>query len=417
MSSFKAFREMRTGNAHTQPLQAVMNTSVTHDPEINSTLLSNSTNLTNNYAPLEKVMDDTLRKRNTHPLARYIEDIPFFQDSFYNARPLAELASAQGKQILKNKGIRPHGVLIDMPRLNGNESLTKTNDIITQTKFETDYKPDENGFGSGNVVRLRQQNKKALDNIAYVQSGIGKDTRRKLVRLQELQHNYPITNEALVQHEQPRATLIREEFTSKPKALKIIAGDKEGFTRVNEDDSYLDQVYIQSLESRILAVIHYVMNNDTYSKWKQNWAALDKTLKKNDFCFSRLVGSDADVAYTVNKGESTRFRIRDKDMRYVPLNIYQYVLLHECAHIANFNKWGHGKEFQCLLSLLCLASYELGFINLRRMQKSVYLSNGQPILCQRDMKNEILHGINEVVDANPELRDHYKSMIKHIDNQ
>lgn len=416
MSSFKAFREARTESARTQPLQAVMNTSVVHDPEINSTLLSNSTNLTNNYAPLEKVMDDTLRKRNTHPLARYIEDIPFFQDSFYNAKPLVELASAQGKQILKNKGIRPHGVLIDMPRLNGSEAQLKS-DVITQSKFETDYKPDVNGFGSGNVVRLRQQNKKALDNIAYVQSGVGNDTRRKLVRLQELQHNYPITNEALVQHEQPRATLIREEFSPKPKTLKIIAGDKEGFTRMNEDDSYLDQVYIQSLESRILAVIHYVMNNQSYDKWKANWAALDKTLKKNDFKFSRLTVSDADVAYTVNKGESTRFRIRDKDMRYVPLNIYQYVLLHECAHIANFNKWGHGKEFQCLLSLLCLASYELGFIDLRRMQKSVYLSNGQPILCQRDMKNEILHGINEVVDANPELRDHYKSLSIHISNQ
>ena len=113
MSSYRSFDESRSKNTQleiagssqsshlypraqhaTQQLQSVMNTSVTHDPEINSILLSNSTNLTNNYAPLEKVIIDTNFKRNTHPLASYLNDIPFYNDSFYNTTHISALARA-----------------------------------------------------------------------------------------------------------------------------------------------------------------------------------------------------------------------------------------------------------------------------------------------------------------------------------
>ena len=189
---------------------------------------------------------------------------------------------------------------------------------------------------------------------------------------------------------------------------------KESFTRENEDDTYLDQVYIQSLETRLISVLHYLRTNKTYKHWEKNWRALDNSMKSKNFSFSRLDSSDGDIAYTINKGEKTKFRIRGNDKKYVPLNIYQYVMLHEAAHCANYDKWGHGKEFCDLLSILCLASYELGFIDLRHMQKAIYLTNGQPIICQSDMKSEIIAGINLIISQNPSLRTHYQEMIEHI---
>ena len=452
MSSYRSFDESRSKNTQleiasssqsshlypraqhaTQQLQSVMNTSVTHDPEINSILLSNSTNLTNNYAPLEKVIIDTNFKRNTHPLASYLNDIPFYNDSFYNTTHISALARAQGQAIINSK-FKNNEIKLDMPRLDAKNSKYDDN-ILTQTDF-TDKKPrDANGFATS--LRTQQANEAAIKNVMYTKSGVVDDNKRYLVRTQELQHRYPISNDALVEKVEAPASQVKEGFptaarsegfdnnenknTENKKSIKPLrikaTSKRESFTRENDDDSYLDQVYIQSLESRIIAVIHYVLNNEVYASWKANWEALDKTLKKRDFNFSRLTCSDADIAYTVNKGEMTKFRIRDNDRKYVPLNIYQYVLLHECAHIANFNNWGHGADFQRLLSLLCLAAYELGLIRLKTMTKTVYLSNGQPIVCQRDMKNEILHGINEVVIVNPELKPHYNALIKHIEAQ
>lgn len=438
MSSYRSFDESRSKNTQleiagssqsshlypraqhaTQQLQSVMNTSVTHDPEINSILLSNSTNLTNNYAPLEKVIIDTNFKRNTHPLASYLNDIPFYNDSFYNTTHISALARAQGQAIINSK-FKNNEIKLDIPRLNAKNSKYDDN-ILTQTGF-TDKRPrDANGFATS--LRTQQANESAIKNVMYAKSDVIDDNKRYLVRTQELQHRYPISNDALVEKVETPASQVKEGFDNNEnkksiKPLRIKATSKrESFTRENDDDSYLDQVYIQSLESRIIAIIHYVLNNEVYASWKANWEALDKTLKKRDFNFSRLTCSDADIAYTVNKGEMTKFRIRDNDRKYVPLNIYQYVLLHECAHIANFNNWGHGADFQRLLSLLCLAAYELGLIRLKTMTKTVYLSNGQPIVCQRDMKNEILHGINEVVIVNPELKPHYNALIKHIESQ
>ena len=440
MSSYRSYNEARTTNTSrvvpgsanaTQRLQSVMNTSVTHDPEINSILLSNSTNLTNNYAPLEKVIVDTNLKRNTHPLASYLNDIPFYNDAFYNTTHISALAKAQGKAIIDSK-FKNNEIQLDMPRLNAKN--TKYDDkILTQSSFQTsaprapydERRPflrdsqsrDSNGFATS--LRTRQANESAIKDVMYTKSGVINDNKQYLVRTQELQNRYPISNDALVETTDTPASQVKEGFLNKNSVqpLRIKATKKEAFTRENDDDSYLDQVYIQSLESRIIAVIHYVLNNETYSTWRPNWEALNQTLKKRDFNFSRLTCSDADIAYTVNKGEKTKFRIRDNDRKYVPLNIYQYVLLHECAHIANFNNWGHGADFQRLLSLLCLAAYELGLIRLKTMTKTVYLSNGQPILCQRDMKNEIFHGINEVVHVNPGLKDHYSALMKHIESQ
>ena len=136
-----------------------------------------------------------------------------------------------------------------------------------------------------------------------------------------------------------------------------------------------------------------------------------------NYSFSRLPENDQDIAYTIDKGKETKFRIRGNNNRYVPLNIYQYVLLHEAAHCANFNNWGHGPEFQDLLSILSLAAFELGFIRIRSIDTSLYKKNGQPILCRGDIKNEILHGIDLVKKNNPEMAEHYDKLADFVMRQ
>ena len=192
------------------------------------------------------------------------------------------------------------------------------------------------------------------------------------------------------------------------------SSNKEGYRRENSDDTYIDQVYIQALEARAKAVCDYVRTNKTYAPWKKAWAKMNKSLSHAGFMFSRLKDTDADIAYTINKGEVTRFRIRGKNYSYIPINISQYVLYHEMAHAAN-DKFGHGREFCEKLSILCLAAYELGFINLKNIKKEIYLTNEQPILCQSDMKGEIRRGIELVIEANPGLTSHYTEFARYID--
>lgn len=450
---------------------SLINTSITHDPWLPADHPSNSTNLTNNYAPIEKQLTDSLLKRNTHPLARYTEDLPYYNDLFYNAEPLGALVKAQNAR-QKNKMIE---IETDRVRLDTNPSrnydidkvtVTRKDGTVVTPKDETRMSKDEQNRNYLNpqldILRQRERNAKYINDLMYVKSGLMDEVTRQMRTREELHNNYPYSSIgctaqaresfALLTAGNASATIASasqraERFTHLPRAAArkeafaendlptrldeervvpmtirsserlrftdVSSSGKEGF-RPSKEDSYLDQVYIQSLESRLIAAVHYVNDNKVYSPWADNWKALEKSMKKVNYSFSRLDECDADIAFTVNKGEETKFRIRDKDRKYVPLNIYQYVVLHEAAHCANYGKWGHGKEFCSLLSLLCLAAYELGFVNLRNMQKNVYLTNGQPILCQSDMKNEILRGIELMISNQPNYADHYKQMAEHI---
>lgn len=353
----------------------LINSSAIHDRNRYVPALSNSTSLTNNYAPLRQQLTDSLLKRNTHPLARYVEEIPIY-DGLFSALPMSDLAMKQSEQYkLKGQEIVNSHVLLQKP------TNAKPIEVITPI--------DASGDGVPQLQRWLN-NKSTLEKAVWGSSKLNE------------RYGKPETNAPV--------SIRRIRFRHR---------EQEAFER-KSGDTYLDQVYIQSLESRLIAVVHYVNDNPIYEPWKQNWEALRKSMERVNYSFSRLPESDADVAYTMNKGEATRFRIRDKDMKYVPLNIYQYVLYHEAAHCANEGNWGHGKEFCRLLSILCLAAYELGFVDARHMQKSIYTTNGQPVLCKSDMKKEILNGIAEMVETyskkgRTDIVDHYRRLAMHIE--
>lgn len=186
--------------------------------------------------------------------------------------------------------------------------------------------------------------------------------------------------------------------------------NKEGFENPIEKDA--DYMYLQALKIRASAVCDFLNNHASYRNWASNWKLLEKNLKRNGLLFERLDDTDADIAYVINKGDEVKFRIRD-EKRYVPLNIYQYVLYHEMAHMST-TELQHTPKFHELLNIISLAGFELGFIDLTRTTKEFYTTNGQPVLCRASMKEEISYGCDWLKKANPKSALYYESIKKAV---
>lgn len=191
----------------------------------------------------------------------------------------------------------------------------------------------------------------------------------------------------------------------------------ESFKYSNDRDERVAPVaiesYLNTLKARATAVCFYLQNNPSYSRWSENWELLYNNLhKKNRLLFQRLDESDADVAYVVNKGEEIKFRIRD-EKRFIPLNIYQYVLYHEMAHMST-TELQHTPFFFELLSIIALAAMEMGFIDLTRLKSSYFRTNGQPILCKVSLVTELSNGCDRLIEANPGSRDYFDSLRSYI---
>lgn len=171
--------------------------------------------------------------------------------------------------------------------------------------------------------------------------------------------------------------------------------EKEAFTSRKET---IDHTYITILESHARMIINFVSCHEDFKHWKTYWKYLQRNFCKCNGLFEILNKSDADVAYVENKGETMKFRIRD-DKRYVPINIYEYVLIHEMAHLANGKEWGHGKNFQMLMHLLEVAAFELRILNVEKYPENSYISNNTPILSKRSIKAELYDGIKLLIET------------------
>ena len=203
--------------------------------------------------------------------------------------------------------------------------------------------------------------------------------------------------------------------------------EKEGFLGIKKqtepaDDSpesfenpiatEADNTYINALKVRANAICEYLRSNKAYKKWSHNWDLLKSNLNSGKL-FQRLGNSDADIAYVVNKGEEIKFRFRDIK-RYAPINIYQYVLYHEMAHMST-EELQHTEFFMKLLNIISLAAFECGFIDLQRMPSSLYTTNGAPILNRSSMKSEIQEGTKWLTEANPDSAAYYKGIYDAVD--
>lgn len=171
--------------------------------------------------------------------------------------------------------------------------------------------------------------------------------------------------------------------------------------RNNEIYNDLDYTYMQNLKARAIALVSYLNNNKNYSKWSGNWRMLSDNLSKRGYAFQRLNQSNGDVAHVINKGDKIEFRIRDKSGKYIPINIYQYVMCHEMAHMAT-NEIQHTDGFWNLLSIMTFAMFEMGLFDFQKLRKfkGYYNSNGQPILSLGSIKDDIKKGISIMKKAN-----------------
>ena len=182
----------------------------------------------------------------------------------------------------------------------------------------------------------------------------------------------------------------------------------------NPIEKEADYMYMEVLKTRAMAVCNYLKSNKMYKSWSSNWNLLQKNLNRNKLLFERLEDTDADVAYVINKGDEVKFRIRDVS-KYVPINIYQYVLYHEMAHMST-TELQHTPKFHELLNIITLAGFELGFIDLRRTNRDFYYTNDQPIISRDGMKDEIISGCMFLKEANPDNALYYDSIIKHVNS-
>lgn len=191
----------------------------------------------------------------------------------------------------------------------------------------------------------------------------------------------------------------------------------ESNTSSNESDinkdikPFANEQYLDALKTRAMALCYYLQNNPAYKRWKSNWKLLENNLHKTNLSFNKLKDDDEDIAYVINKGDEISFRIHDLQ-KYVPINVYQYVLYHEMAHMST-EELQHTDFFHKLLSIISLAAYELGFIDLRRISFSYYNTNNQPILSKDSLKEEIVDGCYYV--GNESGRNaYYDKLAKHI---
>lgn len=75
-----------------------------------------------------------------------------------------------------------------------------------------------------------------------------------------------------------------------------------------------------------------------------------KALIKNynaDMVFENDPKKSSDTAYTINKGDSLYFCLRNRTNpnTFIPYNTMMFALLHELSHMANYNAWGHTQRF------------------------------------------------------------------------
>jgi hypothetical protein len=135
--------------------------------------------------------------------------------------------------------------------------------------------------------------------------------------------------------------------------------------RGNKDDKYLKESVnvLSEINKRVEKLIKHL---DINYKNDNNYYFIKK-LKEN---YKPSVLSEAAIdsrytTYTINKQEMhICLRTRDNNEHVYDTNLLMYVVLHELAHMCNYNKngypiQGHGEEFRKIFKFLLIESIKL----------------------------------------------------------
>lgn len=146
--------------------------------------------------------------------------------------------------------------------------------------------------------------------------------------------------------------------------------------RGNKDEKYLKESVniLSEINKRIEKLINHLdMNFKNSSKYY-----FIKKLKDN---YSSSVLSEAAIdsrytTYTINKQEMhICLRTRDTNEHIYDINLLMYVVLHELAHLCNYDKngypiQGHGEEFRMIFKFLLTESIKIGIYEYENYNKS-----------------------------------------------
>jgi hypothetical protein len=73
------------------------------------------------------------------------------------------------------------------------------------------------------------------------------------------------------------------------------------------------------------------------------------------------LSSAKNVAYSLDKGKTIMLCLRDAtNTGIVDINTLMFVIIHEAAHIANYDEWGHGPKFWEIFKYLLQESVAIG---------------------------------------------------------
>lgn len=210
---------------------------------------------------------------------------------------------------------------------------------------------------------------------------------------------------------------IYEEKYLKSKPAEFDTGLclKENFSfgkssKIDSSKDMGDVLYGQLFKTYSKSILDWLLSFKPYEKWMDNWKILEKNLEKTDLNITNLPIDDEEIAYTLNKGEVIKFRWRD-NKSFISKNVFIYVLLHELTHeVFPPSFQGHGDPFPQMLCLLCVAATELDLIQIDKLPDNIYMSNGRPITSRSSIIDEIIFGIDMLIDANknnPQIVEYY----------
>ena len=122
------------------------------------------------------------------------------------------------------------------------------------------------------------------------------------------------------------------------RMIKLFRALKEKYHIDETEDVIEEEGHIHNVASDdVLTIVHTLLNN--YNP---------DVIYENDPRYS------SDTSYTINKGSSMYVCLRKRDRPHMieDEDLTFFVVLHEAAHIANYNGWGHDDRFWTVFKFL-----------------------------------------------------------------
>jgi hypothetical protein len=125
---------------------------------------------------------------------------------------------------------------------------------------------------------------------------------------------------------------------------------------------------LAEINNRIVKLIDHLHDKYSQDPSKNYWISMLKTNYNYNILSEAAVDSRY-TTFTVDKSEMhVCLRTRDQNEKMYDINLLMYVILHELAHLCNFDRnqnpiHGHGAEFKRIFKFLVVEAIRIGIYN------------------------------------------------------